>query len=383
MKIGIDGRSLTTNRAIFRYTKNLLNSLSEIDKENEYFLFMEGDQSLNDLKYLNLSINWRLIKAPQKIVLKDHFFFKSFIKNFYLDLFFHPDNTEFLLCHPRSVVTIHDLIPYILPQLSLSSNLLKRISQNLYLALQRKAILRSASHIITVSNNSKADLVKLFGIMPDFISVIHESAESSFKPVSKPETLEVTSSYGIEGDYIFCHAGFSPYKNLLNLVEAFFEFSKHNPGVSLVFGGAYQKNDPYFKKIYEALGKYLLRDKVIFTGYILENHLPSIYSGAVLFVYPSLYEGFGIPVLEAQSCGVPVVCSNSSSLPEVVRESAVVFDPLSVSDMAEKLVRVYANDGLRRELIEFGFTNVRKFSWNRCARETLKVFEDVYKSVKI
>lgn len=383
MKIGIDGRSLNTNRAIFRYTKNLLNSLSEIDKENEYLLFMEGDQPLNEIKYLNLSINWRLVKAPHKMVLKDHFLFHNFIKRFNLDLFFHPDNTEFLSCHPRSVVAVHDLIPYLLPELSLSSNPLVRKRQDLYFYLQRKAIINSSSHIVTMSNNSKKDLVNIFGIKNDSISVTYESVEAAYRPVSKLETLETLEKYGVSGDYIFCHSGFSPYKNVLRLVEAFFEFSKYNPGVLLVLGGAYQMDDSYYKEINGVLGKYLLHDKVIFTGYIPEEQLPAIYSGALLFVYPSMYEGFGIPLLEAQACGVPVVCSNTASLPEVVGSSAVVFDPLSVADMAEKLAKVYANEGLRRELVEAGFTNVKRFSWERCARETLKVFEDVYKFVKI
>lgn len=383
MKIGIDGRSLDTNRAIFRYTKNLLNSLSEIDKENEYLLFMEGDQPLNNINYLSLSLNWRLVKAPHKIVLRDHLLFNNFIKNFGLDILFHPDNTEFLICHPRSVVTIHDLIPYIFPQLSLSSNLPERWGQNLYLALQRKAVLSSSKHIITVSNNSKADLVKLFGVSPDFISVTQESVEDTYKPVSKPEIIKVLDSYGVDGEYIFCHAGFSPYKNLLNLVKAFLAFSKYNPGVSLVFGGAYRRNDPSFKEINQLLGKYLLHDKVIFTGYIPEEHLPAIYSGAILFVYPSLYEGFGIPPLESQACGVPVICSNTASLPEVVGDSALLFDPYSVSDIEEKLVKVYSNNDLRRELVKLGFVNVKRFSWLKCAKETLSVFEDVYKSVRL
>lgn len=383
MKIGIDGRSLNTDRAIFRYTKNLLNSLSEIDEENEYLLFMEGAQPLNDIKYLNLSVNWRLVKAPHKIVLKDHFLFHNFIKRFNLDLFFHPDNTEFLSCHPRSVVAVHDLIPYLLPKLSLSSNPLVRKQQDLYFYLQKKAIINSSSHVITMSNNSKKDLANVFGIKNDSISVTYESVEATYKPVPKPETLDILEKYGVDGDYIFCHAGFSPYKNVLRLVEAFFEFSKYNPGVSLVLGGAYQMDDSHYKEINGVLGKYLLHDKVIFTGYIPEEQLPAIYSGALLFVYPSMYEGFGIPLLEAQACGVPVVCSNTASLPEVVGNSAVVFDPLSVADMAEKLAKVYANEGLRRELVEAGFTNVKRFSWSRCAKETLKVLEDVYKSVKI
>jgi glycosyltransferase involved in cell wall biosynthesis len=383
MRIGIDGRSLITDRAIFRYTKNLLNSLSQIDKDNEYLLFMEGGRPLGEVDYLNLSTNWRLIKAPHKIVLRDHLFFNQLVKKFNIDVFFHPDNTEFLFCHPRSVVTVHDLIPYIYPESSLSPNLLKRCRQTLYISLQKRAISSSASHIITVSNNSKADLMRLFGLSSDSITITQESAEDRYKPVPRAETVKVLENFGIGGDYIFCHAGFSPYKNLLNLVEAFREFSRYNPGVYLVLGGSYRRNDPYFKRIDSVLGKYLLRDKVLLTGYIPEENLPAIYSGAILFVYPSLYEGFGIPLLEAQACGVPVVCSDTSSLPEVVGESAVTFDPSNVSDIADKIVRVYSNEVLREKLTGLGFINVKKYSWLRCAKETLSVFEAVYKSIKL
>jgi glycosyltransferase involved in cell wall biosynthesis len=121
----------------------------------------------------------------------------------------------------------------------------------------------------------------------------------------------------------------------------------------------------------------------LLTGYIPEENLPAIYSGAILFVYPSLYEGFGIPLLEAQACGVPVVCSDTSSLPEVVGESAVTFDPSNVSDIADKIVRVYSNEVLREKLTGLGFINVKKYSWLRCAKETLSVFEAVYKSIKL
>lgn len=383
MKIGIDGRSLNTNRAIFRYTKNLLNYLSQIDKENEYFLFMEGGQNLDHVNYLNLSVNWRLIKAPHKIVLRDHFFFERFIRGYDLDVFFHPDNTEFLHCHPRSVVAIHDLIPYILPKLSLSSNFLTRKRQEFYLSLQKKAIITSAQHVITMSRNSQKDLVNILGLENGKITVTHEAAETAYKPVLKTEVVSVLEKYGVAGDYIFCHAGFSPYKNIFGLVTAFCEFARYNPGVSLVLGGTYQKTDPYFKKVSALIKKYGLYDKIIFTGYIPEENLPAVYSGAVAFVYPSFYEGFGIPPLEAQACGVPVLCSNTSSLPEVVGGSALLFAPESTEDICEKMAKIYADGALRNELIGLGFNNVKRFSWQKCARETLSVFENVYRSVKI
>lgn len=380
MRIGIDGRSLTTNRAIFRYTKNLLNSLSEIDKENEYLLFMEGGQPLSEIKYLYLSTNWKLIKAPHKIVLKDHLVFNSFINKFNLDVFFHPDNTEFLNCHPRSIVTIHDLIPFLLPDISLSSNPVTRWRQKIYLKLQKKALKNSTARVIAVSNNTKKDLVQTFGFLPEAISVVYEAAENSFKPAEVGKITGAKKEYGIVGDYIFCHAGFSPYKNVLFLVKVFADFSRLAPEVSLVLGGAYNNKDPYQKLILREIARQSLTRKVIFTGYIEENKLPAIYSGANIFVYPSLYEGFGIPVLEAQACGVPVLSSKAASLTEVGGFGAEFFDPYEASDLLEKLVRIYKDDSFLKDLTAKGFMNVSRFSWLKTAEQTLSVFKEVYRS---
>lgn len=379
MKIGIDGRSLTSDRAIFRYTKNLLNSLAQIDRENDYLLFIEGEGPLIDVKYLNLSANWRLVKAPNKLVLRDHLFFRRFIEPYCLDLVFHPDNTEFFWCHRNSIVTVHDLIPYLIPELSLSSNQLIKIKQKLYLHLQEKAFRKSCSQIITVSQNSKNDLINLFGFAEEKISVTYEGIEPTYRPSSKEAILRMRQRYGITGDYIFCHAGFSAYKNVQRLVEAFADFSNSFAGIPLVLGGAPMEKDSYFENLVKNIGKLSLGEKVIFTGFIPEEILPDVYSGAVCFVYPSLYEGFGIPPLEAQACGVPVLCSNTSSLPEVVGKSALLFDPENTQEITEGLARIVKDNEFKCRLIQEGFTNVKRFSWNKCAEETLKVFENVRK----
>lgn len=379
MRIGIDGRNLKTNRAIFRYTKNLLNWLSIIDKNNEYLLFMEGEQALSEINYLNLSLNWRLVKAPGKIVLRDHWFFKKFIDKQKLDIFFHPDNTEFLNCHPRSVVTIHDVIPFLLPEFSLSQKFVLRWRQELYLKLQRKAIKNSARHIIAVSENTKKDAIGVFGLKGESISVIYEAAEEAYKPAGPDEIAKVKGEYGLSGDYIFCHAGFSSYKNILLLVTAFADFSRLVPGVSLVLGGTYNRKDSYQRQIFGEINKRLLNDRVIFTGFIKESKLPSVYSGAKLFVYPSLYEGFGLPILEAQACGVPVLCSGVSSLPEISGSGAEFFDPNDASDLLNKMLKIYRSGLISKDLVTQGFLNAGKFSWKKAAEQTLEVFESVFK----
>lgn len=382
MRIGIDGRNLKTNRAIFRYTKNLLNSLSQIDKKNDYFLFLEGEELIDEVNYLNLSSNWRLIKAPRRIVLKDHWFFNKFIEPFQLDVFFHPDNTEFLKCHPHSVVTIHDLIPYLLPDLSLSANKISRWRQNIYLNLQKKSLSASAKHIIAVSENTKRDLVKIFGLSPETITVIYESAEDSYRAAGAGEILEVRKTYHLNGGYFFCQTGFSPYKNALILVEAFDGFSRTNPGISLVLGGAYEEKGNYYRRVVEEVNRRHLNDKVIFTGFVPEALLPALYSGAESFIYPSLYEGFGLPPLEAQACGVPVLSSNAASLPEIVGDGAVYFNPTDVSGLSKSMGDIYNNQLLRKKLTGLGFENLKRFSWVKCAEKTLEVFTTVAKTIK-
>ncbi len=381
MQIGIDGRSLKTSRAIFRYTKNLLNELSRIDTNNEYYLFIEGNQELKDLENLKLKLNWKLVKAPNKLVIKDHFYFYSFLANYRLDLFFHPDNTEFLNCHPRSVVTVHDLIPYLLPEQSLSENPWTRMRQKVYLSLQKKALLRSAFSIITVSQNSQTDLIKFLGLPPDKISVTPEAAESSYKPESAEKIARVKEKYAVNGSYIFCHSGYSRYKNVVKLVEAFPQVLKIFPDLMLVLGGAIPSGrlagKSYYRRVLQTVKSLGLAGKVIFTGFVEEDLLPSLFSGAKVFACPSLYEGFGLPVLEAQACGAPVLCSNRASLPEVAGAAALYFDPENVSEMAEKMIGLLKDTDSRQDLVRRGFENAKQYSWARCARETLAVFERV------
>lgn len=384
MKIGIDGRSLKTSRAIFRYTKNILNNLSLIDKDNEYFLFVEGGEELANLNYLNLSLNWRLVKAPTKIVFRDHFFFYDFLKRFSLDLFFHPDNTEFLNCLPRSVVTIHDLIPYRFPELSLSANPLKRLRQNLYLNLQKRALNNSSRFVITVSENSKNDIIGFLGISSDKIAVIPEAVEPNFRPSSQNEILEVKNKYRIEGEYLFCHSSFSAYKNLIRLIDAFALIARDFPNLQMVFGGHVSDSDwqgkNYYRRLVSKITSFGLSNKVIFTDFVPEEILPALYSGAKIFVYPSLYEGFGIPILEAQACDLPVVTSRTSSLPEVSGDSALLADPLDMADIAEKISSFLRNENLRLNYVGRGRENVKRFSWQKSARETIEVFRKVYEA---
>ncbi|MCL5004193.1 MAG: glycosyltransferase family 4 protein [Patescibacteria group bacterium] len=382
MRIGIDGRNLNTGRAIFRYTKNLVNSLARLDTKSEFFLFLDGQTKLQDADFLSLTPNWRLVAAPSKWVLRDHLLFKHFIDRFNLDIFLHPDNTEFLFCHPKSVVVLHDLIPYLLPNQTLSPNQLDRLRQRFYLYLQRKA-LKSSAAIITVSQNSKADISRLFGIDEEKITVVYEGTESSFKPPSADGIENVLIKFKLGKDYFLCHSGFSPYKNLLCLVEAFDFFSKEFPAYQLVLSGKISDSQTrdggkYYQSVRKEVERRGLASKVIFAGFVEEADLPALYGGARGFVYPSLYEGFGLTPLEAQACGTPVACSNRASLPEVVGKSALMFDPEKTSEISDALLQLAGDENLRRQLIDEGLKNVSRFSWEACAAGVLKVLVSIY-----
>lgn len=377
MKIGVDGRDLKTGRAIFRYTRSLLNALAQIDSENEYFLFLEGEELLGGLDFLKLDKNWRLVKAQPKIVLRDHFFFARFLKRFELDVFFHPDNTEFLFCHPKSIVTVHDVIPFLLPKLSLSGDPLTALRQKIYLFLQARSLRWAARRLITVSENSKRDLVRLFNLNESKVSVIYEAVDESFRPASPARVFEIRQKFGLNENYLFCHGGYSPYKNLERLLAAFAHLAAKRADLQLVLGGA-KKDHDHFRQVLRQIKLLGLDSRVVLTDYVAEEDLGPLYTGARLLVYPSLYEGFGLPILEAQACGTPVVCSNRASLPEVAGLGADYFNPEDVGDMNQKMESLLRSVDRPRELREEGFRNVARFSWEKCARQTLEVFEKVH-----
>jgi len=291
------------------------------------------------------------------------------------------------------VVTIHDLGYLYYPEAH-------RLVDRLYLNLSTRYNARAATHLIADSSATKRDLIERYGIEPDKITVVYpgydvlslsKGNETTFQPVRDEEAIEaVKARYGIAGDYVLFVGTLQPRKNLIRLIEAFSPSTRlrraqssrsgrrlSNPqspisNLQLVIAG---KKGWLYEEIFQQVEELELEGKVVFTGYVVAGDLPALLSGAGLFVFPSLYEGFGLPVLEAMACGTPVICSNASSLPEVAGDAALLVDPLDVEGLAAAMERVLGDEALRAELIERGFERARKFSWERCARETLDVLE--------
>ncbi|MEZ4767715.1 MAG: glycosyltransferase family 1 protein [Caldilineales bacterium] len=268
---------------------------------------------------------------------------------------------------------------------------------------------RRAARVITVSQHAKREIVQRYGIDPAKVVVTYEAAAGQFQPVSDPAALQaVRDKYGIgDGPFLLALGNLQPRKNIARLVEAFRQavsderltansgrptshgeqrattpdyrslVTDHSTALrdgtpwSLVIAGKAQWRE---SEIFTTVQRASLEDRVVFPGYVDDADLPALYSAATAFVYPSLYEGFGLPPLEAMACGTPVVCSSAASLPEVVGDAAVSIDPLRVDSLAQGLSDVLGNAGLRDDLRARGLRRAARFSWDRCAAETLAVY---------
>ncbi|MGQ9501096.1 MAG: glycosyltransferase family 4 protein [Anaerolineae bacterium] len=275
--------------------------------------------------------------------------------------------TEHLLLPLRripTVLTVHDLIFRLFPEHHKRLNFW-------YLNATMPLYCRRADAIIAVSEATRHDLMRLYGVPAEKITVIHEAAAPHFKPATPERIAAVRERYGLPEHYILRVGTIEPRKNLERLLDALQLLQHYDSTIRLVVVGSKGwLYDRFFKKLHGSG----LRHAVVLTGYVRDTDLPAIYSGATLLVEPSLYEGFGLPLLEAMACGTPVVCSNTSSLPEVAGDAACYFDPRDSAAMAEAIGEVWRDGSLRDTMRHNGLTRAAQFSWERTAQETLTVY---------
>jgi len=267
----------------------------------------------------------------------------------------------------RTVVTIHDVFAWSCPG---TSTLLDTLIYRHWLP----RLLPRVDAVITDSEASKADIVRFLGVSPAGICVIYPGVSQALRAGPKSAAGTVGSKYGLPECYILFVGSVEKRKNLRGLLRAYALLRQRGEQSPLVVVGARRWK---YSQILKTLKELDLGKDVIFTGYVPDADLPAVYSGADLFVFPSFYEGFGLPPLEAMACGTPVVCSNAASLPEVVGDAAVMVDPYDVEGLAEAMRRVLACAGLRAELRAKGLERARQFTWERAARETIDVYRKV------
>ncbi len=384
MKLGIDARTLGTSRALGRYTKNLLVWFSRLDNPGEFYIFVDSDSQKAYEELGIVSERWHPILTLKKKLLRDHFLFASMANRYHLDLFFHPDNVEFVRMPIPSVVTVHDLMPYLFPDLILDGRAPRRLWQKLYFKVIASAIRSNTSEIVTVSQHTKNDVVKVIGYPAEKIQVIYEGVEDAFLKMGQeglaPNLVsEILRRYKITAPYIFYLGGLNRHKNVSTLVEAYSLAVKNGLAAKLVIGGKTttdtSSGQNVFSEIINQISRLDLEDRVIFTGFIQECDLPVIYHQAQAYVFPSFYEGFGFGPLEAMASGCPVIVSNAASLPEVVGEAGVLVAPNDTERWAKEMLQVASDEALRASLRQKGRAQASKFSWRRCAEETLVFFE--------
>jgi len=269
------------------------------------------------------------------------------------------------LTRASRLVTIHDVIPYIYPE---TSTKLDWLIYRFWLPL----IVQRLDSIITASEHSKMDILRYLPVKPENITVIPEAASPIYQPLSSTEVEHTLSRHRINFPYILYVGSIQARKNLTRLLEAFAQVRHWAQKWKLVIVGAAQWK---YASVFETLEQLQLTSNVHFTNYVAESDLPALYNGASLFVFPSLYEGFGLPVLEAMACGTPVITSNCSSLPEVTGEAAILVDPVDTNAIALAMRRVLEEPDLARTLKEKGIARAQQFSWKQTARRTAQVYE--------
>ena len=278
--------------------------------------------------------------------------------------------TEHLLPPLRgipTVLTVHDLIFRHLPEHH------KRLNR-WYLNATMPLYCRRATHIIAVSEATRQDLIAAYGVPPEKITVVLEAADPQFKPQLPERVMHVRGVYGLPEIYLLYVGTIEPRKNLTRLLHAWEPLYLAKKAPPLAIAG---KRGWLAEDFYAALEASPAREGVLFTGFVADDDLPALYSGATAFVFPSLYEGFGLPPLEAMACGAPVLCGNTSSLPEVVGDAALTVDPTSVEAIREGLRCLSHDVLLRAELREKGLRRAAAFSWERAAQETLALYRNL------
>lgn len=372
MRIGIDIREIENevSTGIGRPLANFLTCTAHPEDDDHYVLFSSRPAP------------FPLNRKMENVVVKERFTFywdqvqlPRAIRSQHLDLFYSPYYKIPLLAHCRKVSSILDLMYLAFPEYRKKLSLPAR----LYYHTFGKKCAEQADRILTCSDHSKRDIVRLYGVDAEKIVVIPLSVGDMYRPEPYARRIEALKTrFGIVGRYILYLGNFKPHKNVRNIILSFDKVAREIADLKLVLAGPKTHTYPELRRLVEEMS---LGDKVIFTGTILEKDRPHLlYSGAEVFVMPSLYEGFGLPPAEAMACGVPVVVSNSTSLPEVVGDAGVLVDPTDVDQIAQAVLRVLTDSGLRDGLRKRGLERAAIFSPERIAGQTREVFRRLMES---
>lgn len=385
MNIGIDLRVLArgTRTGVEEYTINLLSELLPLEPKINFKLFYNAYQkvqlnypwlSLNNVQLKDFRIPNRLFFMAARYVHQPKI--DKLLGGF--DLYFNPHFfTAPLSVGSKKIITFHDLSFERYPGFFSRR---KRLWQRFLMAAQQEA--KKADKIIAVSQSTKDDLINLYGLEPGKIRVIYSGVGKQFRPIKNgsvalkltaQSTVKLKKKYNLPDRFVLYFGTIEPRKNLIGLIKAFELLKrqgKRGSQIKLVIAGT---NGWLYKDILKTAQESKYRRDIIFTGFIEDKDKPYLYNLAELFVYPSFFEGFGFPPLEAMACGLPTIVSHTSSLPEVVGQGALMIDPYNIDELAWAMEIALTDSNLKERLIKKGIAQAKKFSWSKCAKETLKV----------
>jgi glycosyltransferase involved in cell wall biosynthesis len=370
MHIAIDAHSVGTGLAGNEtYAANLIEALAEVDGENLYTVYVTRPAGVERFggRWPNVRVRKTLPHTP---LLRVPFTLSAELRRRPVDLL-HVQYTAPPLAPCPFVATIHDLSFEHLPE-----TFKRRSRMQLRLTVRRTA--RGAAHVIAPSEFTHRDLIETYGLDPERVTAIPLAASPRFRPVDDEEEIKrVRGRYGVGGEYVLAVGSIQPRKNLARLVRAYSLLRRERGRSNLPQLVLVGKRAWLYGETLRAIEGEGAGDSVILTGYVPEADLPALYSGALCFVYPSYFEGFGLPPLEAMSCGAAVLTGTRTSLPEVVGDAALTADPFDEAALARALARLIDDDALRAELRARGLRRARLFDWRDTARMTLQVYRRV------
>ena len=379
MIIGISGYVGTRLTGIGRVLINILSELAKQYPEDKYVLFRNFDFKEYDnlTQYQNIEI----VDVPYtkesglKNILWHQWLFQKLLKKYKCDIAYIPNFTLLLWKTIPTIVTIHDLIEYNVPDKFSKARMFyrKQVCDPL--------MAKKSNHILTVSKSSYKDIISYLGVKPSKLTLtLNATDRNVFKKYSKEKIIPAIKKYNLEYKKYLLFVGTIdfPGKNIKTIIEAFFNLRSKNElnGIKLVIIG---KNGFNSKVIYDFVNASPFKDEVIFTGYLNDDDLPKYYAGATIMLYLSLFEGFGLPVLEAMSCATPVICSNTSCFPEIVEELDVKVPPTDVNAVEEKILKILSNTIYYEILSQRCYEKSLKYSWTESARVYHNVFEQILK----
>lgn len=373
LKIAIDATAIPPQRVgAGNYIFHLVQGLSRVDPENQYFVFAKP----NHIAEWNIQQpNFRFFASASPLrffrLIWEQSVLPWLVQKHNVDVLHGPHYSLPLLNPGRSVVTFCDMIFFLYPELH-------SLSKRIFFQQMMRVSARRADKIITISESTARDLLHFLGdqLLPDKVRAIPLAVSDHFKYVNDPARVaRICAQYGLQArDFILFVGVLEPRKNIPTLLHAYRDLLDRGFRQQLAVVG---RPGWMFDDIFTTVKSLKLEAHVVFTGYVSVEDLPYLYHGARVFVYPSIYEGFGLPVLEAMACGTPVVTSNVSSLPEIVGQAGLLVDPRDPGQLAQAIERLVVDDDLHRSLQECSRQRAAQFSWERTARETLRVYSSV------